>query len=189
VPEVILFTPERIGDDRGWFVESYNARRECRLGVKDVFVQDNQSYSAKMFTVRGIHFQSPPHAQAKLVRCTRGRLRDYVVDLRLGSPTFGEYVEAELSADNGSQIYIPKGFGHAFITMEQSTEISYKVTDFYDKDCDGGIRWNCPDIGIPWPVNQSEATLSAKDLNLPLLNNFESPFEYDGVPLQLRIVS
>lgn len=152
----------------------------------DVFVQDNQSFSQSTGTVRGIHFQRPPHGQAKLVRCTRGSFFDYVVDLRRNSPTYGNYITVELSAANGRQIYIPAGFGHAFITLEPCTEISYKVTAFYDAECDGGIRWDCPSIGISWPLEGQAPILSDKDSRLPTLNEFESPFDYDGVPLRLN---
>jgi len=113
---------------------------------------------------------------------------DYVVDLRNASPTYGKYVSAELSAENARQIYIPVGFGHAFVTLEDCTEISYKVSDFYSADLDGGIRWDCPDIGVVWPVSAADATLSDKDRLLPLLKDFESPFGYDGIPLQLKFL-
>ena len=188
MPEVILFTPIRFGDDRGWFVEAYNAKREARIGITDLFVQDNHSFSEKRSTIRGIHFQRPPHAQAKLIRCTRGSIRDYVVDLRSGSPTYGNHVSADLSAENGLQLYVPAGFGHAFVTLEAYTELSYKVSDYYSAELDAGIRWNCPDIGISWPPFEDDPTLSDKDRTLPLLKDFESPFEYDGVPLGLKII-
>jgi dTDP-4-dehydrorhamnose 3,5-epimerase len=183
-----VFTPARFGDDRGWFSESYNARREQNIGITDIFVQDNQSLSTKRGTVRGIHFQLPPHGQAKLVRCTKGALIDYVVDLRNGSPTYGKHVAAELSAETGRQIYIPIGFGHAFVTLEDDTEISYKVTDYYDGALDAGVRWNSPGIEIDWPVKSDDAILSQKDKDLPLLSDFQSPFEYDGTPLQLKVI-
>jgi dTDP-4-dehydrorhamnose 3,5-epimerase len=188
VAEVIVFTPRKFGDDRGWFAEIYNAKREAGLGITKSFVQDNQSFSLGKGTIRGIHFQLPPRPQAKLVRCTRGRLVDYVVDLRKGSPSFGQHVSVELTAENGRQLYIPIGLGHAFVTLEDETEITYKVTDYYAPDQDAGIRWDCPDIGINWPVDGTHAILSAKDKALPLLKDFESPFEYDGAPLQLRII-
>ena len=186
--EVILLTPRRFGDNRGWFVETYNSRRERNVGIQDVFVQDNLSFSAAKFTIRGIHFQLPPNGQAKLVRCNRGRLIDFVVDLRRDSPTYGNCVSVELSQENGQQLYIPIGFGHAFITMESGTELSYKVSDYYSAAADAGIRWDCPDIGIDWPIVDTSPTLSAKDEALPLLKDFESPFQYDGDPLRLRII-
>lgn len=186
--EVILYTPRRIGDERGWFSETYNSHREAKLGITDTFVQDNKSYSKNIGTVRGIHFQRTPHAQAKLVSCTRGSLIDFVVDLRRGSPTYGKHVSAHLSADNGRQIYIPVGFGHGFVTLQESTEISYKVSDYYSAELDGGIRWNSPGLAIEWPVDEQAATLSDKDRLLPLLNEFESCFEYLGTPLSLKVV-
>lgn len=181
----ILITPEKFHDNRGWFSEVYNAKRELNSGIADTFVQDNQSFSEEKGTVRGIHFQSPPHAQAKLVRCARGRIIDYVVDLRKESPTYGHYVSAELCAYSGNQLYIPVGFGHAFITLEPGTEVLYKVSDFYFPDCDAGVRWNCPTIGIDWPLPEADVTLSEKDRSLPLLEDFASPFGYEGGPLRL----
>ena len=138
-------------------METYNAKREHLLGICDVFLQDNLSLSNTAGTIRGIHFQSPPHPQAKLVRCTRGALLDYVADLRNGSPTFGKYVSAELSAENGRQLYIPIGFGHALVTLENFTEVSYKVSDLYSAELDAGIRWNCPDVAINWGVGDADA--------------------------------
>jgi dTDP-4-dehydrorhamnose 3,5-epimerase len=181
---IILFAPPRLGDARGWFSEVYNARREAGRGIDAVFVQDNQSYSASSGTIRGIHFQRPPHAQAKLVRCSSGRLVDHVVDLRRGSPTYGQHVTAELSADNRQQLFVPIGFGHAFMTLEPETEICYKVSDYYDPDCDGGVRWNCPTTAIDWP-DAENAILSDRDLTLPTLEDFDSPFAYDGTPMRL----
>lgn len=181
---IILFAPLRFDDNRGWFSETFNGRREASNGIEVHFVQDNQSYSASLGTIRGIHFQRPPHAQAKLVRCSRGSLIDYAIDLRRGSPTYGQHHAVDLSANNGQQLFIPVGFGHAFVTLEPATEICYKVSDFYDPDCDGGIRWDCPEIAIEWPL-ASSAILSDKDVALPTLADFDSPFEYDGQPMQL----
>lgn len=185
---IILFAPPRCGDNRGWFRENFNARREASNGIDVDFVQDNQSYSASLGTIRGIHFQRPPHAQAKLIRCSRGRVVDYAVDLRRGSPTYGRYCAAELSADNGQQIFIPVGFGHAFVTLEPATEICYKVSEFYDPDSDDGIRWDCPEIAIGWPL-VTPAILSAKDVDLQTLADFDSPFDYDGKPMKLITVT
>jgi len=180
---VQLLRPKRHGDDRGWFMETCNPSMLARAGITDVFVQDNQSYSRPAGTVRGIHFQSPPHGQAKLVRCLRGRIMDYAVDLRRGSPTYGRHVGAELSADNALQLYVPIGFGHAFVTLDDDVEIAYKVSDLYAPDCDGGIAWNDPTIAIDWPLPASGPVLSPKDLTLPRLVDFDSPFAYDGAPL------
>jgi dTDP-4-dehydrorhamnose 3,5-epimerase len=180
---VILINPRRFADSRGWFSETYVDTRWAGFGVDVPFVQDNHSFSAPTGTIRGIHFQSPPHAQAKLVRCVRGSIVDYAVDLRKGSPTYGQHVSAELSAENGSQLFVPVGFGHAFVTLEPDTEVVYKVSDYYAPDCDGGIRWNCPDVGIDWPLPATGPVLSPKDDELPVLADFDSPFTYDGNPL------
>lgn len=178
-----LITTRRFLDERGWFSETYVEKRWREAGVEARFVQDNHSYSALVGTIRGIHFQLPPHAQAKLVRCARGRILDYAIDLRSGSPTYGRFEAVELSADNGLQLFIPAGFGHAFVTLERDCDVVYKVDDYYVPQLDAGIRWDCPDIGIDWPLPASGPVLSHKDTQLPYLCNFESPFEYDGRPL------
>jgi dTDP-4-dehydrorhamnose 3,5-epimerase len=182
---VRIINTRRFEDDRGWFSETYNAPKMTSLGITTTFVQDNQSYSKFAGTIRGIHFQKPPHAQAKLVRCVAGRIMDYAVDLRKGSPTFGQYVCAELSAASGNQLFIPVGFGHAFVTLEDDAVVAYKVSDVYSPECEGGIIWNDPELGIDWPLSGGEAVLSAKDQILPRLSEFESPFDYDGQPLEL----
>lgn len=181
---VRLIKTRRFEDSRGWFVETYNSTRWTTEGVDPVFVQDNHSLSRPAGTIRGIHFQRPPHAQGKLVRCARGSIMDYAVDLRRGSPTYGHHVAAELSAANGDQLWVPAGFGHAFVTLEPDTEVLYKVTALYAADADGGIRWNDPDIGIAWPLPSAGPALSSKDEVLQFLADFDSPFAYDGVPLQ-----
>lgn len=180
---IVLVETRRFGDSRGWFSETYAEARYAALGIDLRFVQDNQSYSAFAGTLRGIHFQTPPHAQAKLVRCPRGRIIDYAVDLRKGSPTFGKHAFAELSAENGRQLFVPVGFGHAFVTLEPDTEVAYKVSDVYAAACDGGIAWDDPALGIDWPLPASGAVLSDKDKVLPRLADFDSPFVYDGVPM------
>lgn len=180
---VKLIATRRFADDRGWFSETYVDTRWRASGVVADFVQDNHSLSRSAGTVRGIHFQTPPHAQAKLVRCVRGRILDYAVDLRKGSPTYGKHVVAELTADNGAQLFIPIGFGHAFVTLEPDSEVVYKVSDYYAPACDGGIRWDDPAIGIAWPYPPDQVVLSDKDLALPGLDGFDSPFAYDGAPL------
>lgn len=164
-------------------METYSVAALAKHGITDVFVQDNQSYSAFAGTIRGLHFQRPPHAQAKLVRCVRGSIRDYAVDVRKGSPTYGQYVEAVLTAEGGEQMYIPVGFAHGFVTLEDHTEVAYKVSDIYAPDCDGGIVWNDETVGINWPLPASGPTLSDKDKTLPSLAEFDSPFKYNGVPL------
>lgn len=180
---VRLIKTKRFGDDRGWFSETYSEARLAAEGIHQRFVQDNQSCSTFVGTVRGLHFQRPPHAQAKLVRCIRGRIIDYAVDLRKGSPTYGQYVSAELTAENGWQLYVPVGFGHGFVTLEPDTEVAYKVTDIYAPDCDGGIVWNDESIGIDWPLPETGVVLSGKDQTLPTLAEFDSPFIYEGAPL------
>jgi dTDP-4-dehydrorhamnose 3,5-epimerase len=177
---VKLLQPRRFGDDRGWFSETFKEKDFPGLAH---FLQDNHSLSRAVGTLRGIHFQTPPHAQDKLVRCVRGSIYDIAVDLRGGSPTYGKWVGATLSAENGKQLLVPIGFGHAFLTLASDTEVVYKVTDYYAPDCDAGVRWNDPEIGIDWPVPVVEAQLSGKDKIQPLLRDFATPFAYDGNPL------
>ncbi|HEX4181985.1 MAG TPA: dTDP-4-dehydrorhamnose 3,5-epimerase [Caulobacteraceae bacterium] len=180
---VKLLQPRRFEDERGWFSETYNQRREKDLGLDVVFVQDNHSMSRPVGVLRGLHFQAPPHGQGKLVRCLRGRIWDVAVDVREGSPTYAQWVDAELSAENGRQLYVPVGFAHGFITLEPDTEVEYKVTDFYDRDSEGGLMWNDPTLALPWPLPPGGPVLSDKDQVLPTLAEFKSPFAYDGVPL------
>ncbi|MEM7567126.1 MAG: dTDP-4-dehydrorhamnose 3,5-epimerase, partial [Pseudomonadota bacterium] len=167
IPEVLVLTPPRFGDARGWFSETYNAPKWKAAGVGVDFVQDNQSFSAAKGTLRGLHFQAPPHAQDKLVRCPKGRIWDVAVDFRAGSPTFGRWVGAELTAEKGEQIFVPAGFLHGFVTLEADCEVAYKVSDVYAPQSDGGVIWNDPDIGIDWPIDPQTVTLSAKDAELP----------------------
>lgn len=181
---VKLLRPRRFGDDRGWFSETYSERHAAGNGIITRFVQDNQSFSAARGTIRGLHFQRPPHAQAKLVRCLRGSVMDYAVDLRRGSPTYGSYVAAKLTAEGGEQLFIPEGFGHGFITLDPEVEVAYKVSDFYSPECEGGVIWDDPTVGIDWPLEGGVPALSQKDLLLPRLTDLTSPFEYDGQPLR-----
>lgn len=176
---VLLLTPKRHGDARGYFCETWNKDRMAAHGLTYDFVQDNQSLSAEVGTVRGLHFQSPPHAQAKLVRCGRGALLDVAVDIRKGSPTFGQWISEELSAENGRQLLIPEGFLHGFITLMPDTEILYKCNDYYSPECDGAVRFDDPDIGVDWGQDTSGATLSAKDANAQSFADFDSPFEWN----------
>lgn len=180
---VKLIKTRRFRDSRGWFSETFVEDRWRSMGVTAHFMQDNHSYSTFAGTIRGIHFQLPPYAQAKLVRCTRGRIMDYVVDLRRGSPTYAHHIQAELTADSGDQLYLPAGFGHAFITLEPNCEVMYKVDAPYSPKHDAGLRWNCPEIGIDWPLPSGGAIVSDKDAGLPDLSLFDSPFEYDGQPM------
>ena len=178
LPGVKIITPARFGDHRGFFSESWNKARMADAGLDYDFVQDNHSLSATVGTVRGLHFQAPPDAQAKLVRCGKGRLFDVAVDIRKGSPTFGKWVGVELSFDNGKQLMIPAGFLHGFVTREPDTEIIYKCTDYYAAHSDGAVRYDDPDIGIDWGL-EGEALLSDKDVKAPLLREIDSPFSYE----------
>ncbi len=180
--QVIMLTPKRFGDHRGWFSESWNRRSLAENGLNPAFLQDNHSFSSAAGTVRGLHFQAPPHAQAKLVRCGRGALFDVAVDIRRGSPDYGKWVGVELSAENGRQLFIPEGFLHGFVTREPDTEIIYKCTDYYAPDCDGAVRWDDPDIGIDWGIDQGAAILSDKDAAAPFLRDFDTPFTYGEKP-------
>jgi len=174
---VLLITPKRFSDSRGWFSETYSLNEFRKCGLEPNFVQDNHSLSLKAGTIRGFHFQRPPHAQAKLVRCIRGRILDVAVDLRIGSPTYAKYASAELSPLDGRQLFIPVGFAHAFLTLEPETEVLYKVTDIYAPQCEAGIRWDDPTIAFPWDIKQGPF-LSQKDESLPQLTNTRSPFAY-----------
>lgn len=181
---VQLVRPKRFGDARGWFTEVYSVPAFDALGITPTFVQDNHSLSVPAFTLRGLHFQTPPRGQDKLVRCIRGRIFDVAVDVRRDSPTYGQWVGAELSAENGHQLFIPIGFAHGFVTLEPDCEVTYKCSDTYAPDHDGGIRWDDPAIGIEWPIPAGiSPELSAKDRVQPLLADFDSPFTYDGRPL------
>ena len=181
---VQLIEPKRHGDARGWFTEVYSEPTFAGLGIDCRFVQDNHSLSRPRFTLRGLHFQTPPRAQAKLVRCIRGRIFDVAVDVRRDSPTYGQWVGSELSAENGRQLFVPAGFAHGFLTLEDDCEVIYKVSDTYAPECDAGIRWDDPEIAVDWPLPPSaQPALSAKDVALPLLADFASPFPYDGRPL------
>ena len=176
---VKIVTPRRFSDSRGFFSESWNYKALAEHGVNLNFVQDNHSMSYEVCTIRGLHYQSPPHAQDKLVRCGRGSLLDIAVDIRIGSPTYGDWVGVELSYENGKQLLIPAGFLHGFITLEPNTEIVYKCTDYYAPECDGAVRFDDPDIGIDWGISPDSAILSEKDQIAPYLRNIESPFIYE----------
>jgi dTDP-4-dehydrorhamnose 3,5-epimerase len=169
IPDVILVTPPKFGDSRGFFSETFNAARFAAAGITAPFVQDNQSLSAAKGTIRGLHCQIAPHIQGKLVRVLRGAIWDVAVDIRRGSPTYGQHVAAVLSAENWSQLWVPGGFLHGFCTIEPDTEVVYKVTAPYDPACERGVIWNDPALALPWPVGPGEAKLSAKDEKLPLL--------------------
>ena len=180
LPGVLILTPRRFGDHRGFFSESWNRAVMEAQGLHFDFVQDNHSLSATVGTIRGLHFQAPPHAQEKLVRCGKGRLFDVAVDIRKGSPTYGHWVGVELSFENGRQLLVPKGFAHGFVTREADTEVIYKCSDFYAPDCDGAIRWDSPEIGIDWGLGDATPVLSEKDAAAPSLSEFDSPFTWEG---------
>ena len=175
--DVIVITPAKFFDDRGFFSECWNKARLADQGIEIEFVQDNHSMSFKKGTVRGLHFQSPPHAQAKLVRCGRGRLFDVAVDIRKSSPTYGHWMGEELSFENGKQLFIPAGFLHGFITLEDDTEIVYKCSEFYAPECEGAVRFDDPVINIEWPIDVSDVSISPKDASAPLLREIGHPFE------------
>ena len=171
-----LITPKKFGDDRGFFCETHNASTWEKAGLNYHFVQDNHSLSRDVGTLRGLHFQSAPFAQDKLVRVLRGRILDVAVDLRKSSKTFGQYISVELSYENWKQLFIPMGFAHGFVTLEPNTEVFYKVTNFYSPSHDLGIAWDDPDIGIDWPIKREEVILSQKDQKLPFLSDVQSLF-------------
>ncbi|MEH7336626.1 dTDP-4-dehydrorhamnose 3,5-epimerase [Neobacillus drentensis] len=177
LPGVKIIEPKVFGDHRGWFTETYSEAvfNDAEINIK--FVQDNQSFSAAKGTLRGLHYQLNPKAQTKLVRCTKGSIFDVAVDIRKGSPTFGKWFGLELSAENKKQLLVPKGFAHGFMTLTDDVEVQYKVDELYAPDCDRGIIWNDPAIGIEWPIEISPV-LSAKDAKAPLLANADNNFSY-----------
>ncbi len=178
---VYIIEPKRFGDERGFFSESWNKRTLEQEGLSlPEFVQDNHSFSSARGTVRGLHFQSPPHAQGKLVRCGRGRIFDVAVDVRRNSPNYGQWHGEELSFDNARQLWVPAGFLHGFVTLEDDCEILYKCTDYYAPECDGAVRWDS--AGIEWPVTGVDPILSDKDRMAQPLAEFDSPFEYRDAP-------
>ncbi|WP_294541488.1 dTDP-4-dehydrorhamnose 3,5-epimerase [uncultured Rhodoblastus sp.] len=182
---VRLVHPKRFGDERGWFTEVYSEKAFEALGIPVRFVQDNHSLSRPVGTLRGLHYQTPPCGQDKLVRCIAGSIYDVAVDIRRDSPTYGKWVGAELSAENGLQLFIPIGFAHGFVTLTPDVQVTYKCSSLYAPAHDGGVRWNDPAIGIDWPLPEGVApTLSPKDEKAQFLKDFVSPFDYDGHPLQ-----
>jgi dTDP-4-dehydrorhamnose 3,5-epimerase len=178
IPEVFVVTPKRFGDDRGHFSETFSQAVLAPMTGPLEWVQDNQSLSKPTHVLRGLHFQIPPFAQDKLVRCLRGAMLDVAVDIRKGSPTFGKYVSAELTAEKGEQIFVPKGFAHGFLTLTEDCEVAYKVTNYYNQTSDRGVRWSDPAIGIDWGVKSSDVTLSPKDQAAPLLAELPDYFRY-----------
>lgn len=173
---VTLFTPCHIGDERGYFAETFRADLFVQQVGDYHFVQDNESRSARVGTIRGLHFQTAPHAQGKLVRCIAGALFDVAVDVRAGSPTYGQWVAETLTPDNGKQLWVPPGFAHGFCSLKPDTVICYKVTDYYNAECDKGLAWNDPAVGIDWPDVAEPDTLSPKDRKQPLLSDLPAYF-------------
>ena len=176
--DVKIVIPERIGDARGFFSEVWNARAFESKGIDARFVQDNHIRNPRKGTVRGLHYQINPVAQGKLLRVTRGAIFDVAVDIRRGSPTFGLHADAVLSADNWYQLWVPAGFAHGYCTLDDDTEVQYKVTDFYSPPHDRGIAWDDPDIRINWPVTAETAILSDRDRKLPRLSTQPDLFDY-----------
>ena len=180
IPGLVILTPPRFGDARGFFAETYSRAKLAAHGITTEFVQDNHSLSAQVGTVRGLHFQNPPRAQAKLVRCGRGLLFDVAVDIRKGSPTYGKWFGIELSFENGRQLLIPAGFAHGFVTRAPDTEIIYKCSDTYAPETEGALRFDDPDLGIDWGMGDTAPILSAKDAQAGAFAGFESAFVYTG---------
>jgi dTDP-4-dehydrorhamnose 3,5-epimerase len=178
IPDVKILRPVRHEDPRGFFSEIFSTRELAAAGIELEIVQENFAFSKLAHTVRGIHFQTPPHEQAKLVQVVSGAIYDVAVDLRRGSPWYGQYVSAVISANEWNQILIPSGFGHGLCTLEPDTAVLYKVTAHFSKANDTGIRWNDPELDIPWPLNDAEPLLSTKDESLPTLAEFDTPFVY-----------
>lgn len=175
LPEVLLITPRRHGDARGWFSETWSRRTLSALGIDAHFVQDNQAFSARSGTIRGLHFQTAPHAQAKLVRVLAGAILDVAVDIRPGSPTRGRWVSAQLTAEGGEQLFVPRGFAHGYCTLCDNVMLAYKVDSDYAPQSEGGVVWNDPDLAIAWPVDADDAVLSDKDRILPRLADLPDP--------------
>lgn len=180
LPGVLILTPARHGDARGFFSESWNRATLARHGIEIDFVQDNYSLSSRAGTLRGLHFQTPPEAQAKLVRCGRGVLFDVAVDIRSGSPTYGTWVGVELSFENGRQLLIPEGFAHGFVTRAPETEILYKCSAHYAPECDRALAFDDPDLGIDWGIARDAALLSPKDAAAPRLKEADNPFHWEA---------
>jgi dTDP-4-dehydrorhamnose 3,5-epimerase len=177
---VMLIKPRVISDERGFFAETYTHRAMAEAGIGEAFVQDNHALSRQQGVVRGLHFQCDPIPQGKLVRVVRGSVLDVAVDIRHGSPTFGQHVAVTLSAENFHQLWVPVGFAHGYVTLEPDTEVVYKVTGYYAPDCDRGILWNDPALGIAWPVSETTAVLSVRDRKNPPLAGPPVYFRYQG---------
>ncbi len=180
IPDVMLFSPARYADNRGYFSETFRHdifnQAVKQDGLPITFVQDNRSLSRKVGTIRGLHYQSPPHAQGKLISCVQGAICDVAVDVRLGSPSYGQYVSAHLSADNGQHLWVPPGFLHGFSTLETDTLVQYKCSDYYAPDCEGSVAWDDKDLGIDWGLGGHSAIISPKDQIGQSFADFQTPF-------------
>jgi dTDP-4-dehydrorhamnose 3,5-epimerase len=178
IPELMLVTPEKQGDQRGYFSETFRVDSFAAQGIAAAFVQDNHVYSAHKGVLRGLHFQSAPRTQGKFIRCARGAILDVAVDIRIGSPTYGHHVGVELSCENWLQLWVPPGFAHGYLTLEENCEVIYKVTDYYAPECDRGIAWDDPALGIDWRLSSADITLSERDRNHPRLAEAPPEFQY-----------
>lgn len=178
IPEVILIEPKVFGDERGYFVETFRSDMfQQETGIKTAFIQDNESRSSHG-VLRGLHYQLPPYAQSKLVRVIEGNVLDIAVDIRKGSPTFGQHVSIELSADNKHQLFIPRGFAHGFVVLSETAIFAYKVDNYYSPECDRGIQFDDPQLDIDWQLDQPQLQLSEKDKTQPLLKDTKDLFDY-----------
>lgn len=178
IPGVLIIEPKVFGDERGYFMESFNAREFAeKTGIEINFVQDNESKS-RFGVLRGLHFQLPPYTQSKLVRVVKGKVLDVAVDIRKGSPTYGKYVTCEMTEENKRQFFVPKGFAHGFCVLSEEAIFQYKCDEFYHPEAEGAIAWNDPDIAIQWPVEAENVVLSEKDKHHPNLKDFDTPFKY-----------
>jgi len=178
IPEILILCPSKHADERGFFSETFRSDTLKARGVDVQFVQDNHVRSTERGILRGLHYQVPPRAQGKLVRCVKGAILDVAVDIRKGSPSFGRHVAVELSASNWHQLWIPPGFAHGYVTMKEDCEVIYKVTDYYNPECDRGIAWDDPALGIDWQLAPNEILLSSKDRQQPRLSQVDSPFHF-----------
>jgi dTDP-4-dehydrorhamnose 3,5-epimerase len=176
IRDVVLISVRKFADARGYFLETFRRSDFAAMGISCDFLQDNQAFSAQPGTIRGLHFQIPPHAQAKLVRVLHGAVYDAAVDLRQGSPTYGKWCGARLTAEGGEQIFLPRGFAHGYCTLEPDTVVAYKVDAYYAPQSEAGLIWNDPEIGIDWTIPESRVLVSDKDSKLPALSSFETPF-------------
>ena len=178
IPEVLLITPARHGDERGWFSETFRQAALDEAGFTRTFVQDNHVRSTTRGILRGMHFQAPPHAQDKLLRVVRGAIFDVAIDIRIGSPTYGHWVGAELSEGNAQQLLVPQGFAHGYCTLTDECEVLYKVTDYYQPSAEGAVLWNDPDVGVEWPLDASQISTNARDGAAPRFADLQSPFKF-----------